>query len=128
MGIKVTGRFGHCDGCAGGEGTRKAFAKSTSCRAEKRVQRLYADLAGPLPRSTGGARYCLMIVDDATNMGWPVSLPDKNAATVTLGFHSRLAAVNAYGQPECLLTDNASDFNNNTEFQRLMINNNIRRE
>ena len=127
MGINVTGRLGYCDGCAGGKGIRKAVAKSTSCRAEKRMQRLYADLAGPMPTSTGGARYCLMIVDDATNMGWPVFLPDKSAATVTLGFRTFLAAVNAYGQPECLRTDNASEFTN-AEFQRLMVDNNIRRE
>ena len=65
-----------------------------------------------------------MIVDDATNMGWPVFLPDKSAATVTLGFRTFLAAVNAYGQPECLRTDNVSKFTS-TEFRRLMVDNNI---
>ena len=77
--------------------------------------------------STGGARYGLMIVDDATNVGFPVFLPDKSAAIVTLGFRTLLAAANAFGQPACLRTDNASEFTN-TEFQRLMVENNIRRE
>ena len=54
--IKVTGRLGYCDGCAGGKGIRKAVAKSTSCSSEKRMQRLYADLAGPMTTSTSGAR------------------------------------------------------------------------
>ena len=106
LGIKVTGRLGYCDGCAGGEGIRKAVAKSTSCRAKKRMQRLFADLAGPMQKSAGGAQYCLMIVDDAINMGWPVVLPDKSAATVTNGFRAFLEAVNAYWTPQSLRTDN----------------------
>ena len=57
MGITVTGRLGYCDGYAGGKEIRKAVAKSMSCRAKKRMQRLYADLAGPMPTSIGGARY-----------------------------------------------------------------------
>ena len=69
--IKVAGRFGYCVGCAGGKGIRNAITKSTSWRAEKQLQRLYADLAGPMPTSTGGTQYCLMTVDDATNMGHP---------------------------------------------------------
>ena len=68
-----------------------------------------------------------MFVDDATNMGWPVFLPDKSPATVTLGLRTFPAAVNAYGQPECLRTDNASE-SINTEFQRLMVDINISRE
>ena len=121
MGIKVTGRLGYCDGCAGGKGIHKAVAKSTSCRAEKRMQRLY------VPTSAGGARYCLMIVDDATNLGWQIFLPDKSTATVTLGFPTFLSAVYVYGQPECLRADTASAFTN-TEFQRLMVVNNIHPE
>ena len=126
MGFKVMGRVGYRDGCAGGKGVRKATAKSTSCRAEKRMQRLYANLARPMPTSKGGARYCFMIVDDATNMAWPVFLPDKSGHHYPQ-FPHFLAAVHAYGQPKGLRTDNASE-SANTEFQRLMIDNNIRRE
>ena len=92
MGIKVMGRFGYCDGGAGWKGIHKIVAKSTSCRAEKRMQRLYADLAGPLPTSTGCARYRLMIIDDATNTGLSIFLPDNSPATVTLGFRTFLVA------------------------------------
>ena len=80
-----------------------------------------------MPVSAGGARYCLMIVVDSTNMGWPVFLLDKSTATVTLGFRTFLKAVNAYGKPTCLRTDHASEFMNN-EFQRLMTDNSILRE
>ena len=78
-------------------------------------------------KSTGGAQYCLKIVDDATNMGWPVFLPDKSAATVTNGFRIFLAAVNAYETPESLRTDSGPEFTNR-EFQKLVTDNNIRRE
>ena len=83
------GTFGVLRRVRSGKGIRKAIAKSPSCRAEKRMQRLFADLAGPMPTSSGGARLCLMVVDDATNMGWPVFLPDKSAATVTLALSWR---------------------------------------
>ena len=96
MGI-MTGSWGYSDGCAGGEGIRKAIANSTSCRAEKRMQRLFTVITGPLPTSSGGARYCLMIVDDATNVDWPVYLPGKSATTVTLVFSTYLPGVR-----ECL--------------------------
>ena len=86
----MTGRLGYCDGCAGVKGIRKPVAKSTSNRAGQRLHRLFADLAGPMPTSTGGAQYCLMIVDDATNIGWPVFLPDKSGAAVTHGFRTLL--------------------------------------
>ena len=126
LGIKVTGRLGCCDGCAGGKGIRKAVAKSTSC-AEKRMQRLFADLAGPMPKSTGGAQFCLMIADDATDVGWPVFLPDKSAAIVTNSFRTFLTAFNAYGRSESLRTDNGPEFTNR-KFQKLMTDNNIHPE
>ena len=68
-----------------------------------------------------------MIVDDATNMEWPVFPPDKSAATVTNGFGTFPAAVNAYGKPKSLRTDTGPEFTNR-EFQKLMSDNNIRRE
>ena len=127
LGIKVTRRSGYCDGCVGGKGIREAIAKSTSCRAENRMMRSFADLARPMPKSTGGAQNCLMIVDDAANTEWPVFLPGKSVATVTNGFGTFLAAVNAYGKPESLRTDNCPELTNR-EFQKLVSDNNIRRE
>ena len=124
MGIKVTGRLGYCDGCAGGKGIRKPVAKTTSSRADQRLHRLFAVLAGPMPTSTGGAKYCLMIVDDTTNMGWPVFLTDNSVATVTRGFRTFMAAVDAYKKPSRLRTDNDLEFTNK-EFQTLMSETNI---
>lgn len=82
-------------------GVRKAIAHSTSCRAEERLQRLYADLAGPMPTSDGSAQYCLMIVDNDTNMAWLVFRPNKSTATVTHASPMFLAAINTSGKPAC---------------------------
>ena len=53
------------------------------------MQRLSADLAEPLQKSTGNAQFSLMIVADATNMGWPVNL----ALGLGLGFVSYLSLI-----------------------------------
>ena len=97
MRVNVTGCVWYCDGCVTVKGIRKAVAKFTSCGADKRMQRMCADIAGPMPTATGGVKYCLMIVDDATNMGWPVFLRDKSATIVALGFLTFLAAVKPTG-------------------------------
>ena len=102
IGIQVTGRLWCCDGRVGRSWIRKAINKSDCGRAEKQIQRLYADVEGAVPTSTGGVRYCLVIVDDATNVGWPVIAAKKSTATVTLGASTFLVAVNANKQPDCL--------------------------
>ena len=92
------------------------------------MQRLYAQLTRPLPASTGDALYCLMIVDDVTNICCPVFLPaDKIAANVILVFCHFQEDVMAYGQSKCLRKDNAFEFTN-TEFHMSMVDHNIRRE
>lgn len=48
-------------------------------------------------------------------------------ATFTLGFRAFLVAVNSYGRPACLRTDNASEFTNN-ESQGLRADRNLRRD
>ena len=80
-----------------------------------------------MPKSTGGAQFCLMIADDATDVGWPVFLPDRSAAIVTNSFRTFLTAFNAYGRSESLRTDNGPEFTNR-KFQKLMTDNNIHPE
>ena len=80
-----------------------------------------------MPKSTGGAQHSLVIVDNATNIVWAVFPPNKSAVTVTNGFRTFLAEVNAYGKSVCLHTDYGPEFTN-MEFQKLISDNNIRRE
>ena len=79
-------------------GGRSAKPSRSPHRAALRsdLQRLYADLAGPLPTTACGAQYCLIIVYIAANMDWSIFLPDKSAATVTHSF--RLATFDSYGK------------------------------
>ena len=44
LGINQTGRLGHCEGCAWGRGSATP-SPTPLCRAEKRFQHLFADLA-----------------------------------------------------------------------------------
>ena len=64
-----------------------------------------------------------MIVDDATNTGWPLFLPDKGEATVTHGFRASWRPP----IPTCLRTDNSSEFISK-DFERLMADDNTHRE
>lgn len=66
-------------------------------------------------------------IDDATNIGWPVLLPDKSAATVTHDFPTFLAAVNVYGKSAYLRSDNELELTNKA-FHKLMADNNTRRD
>lgn len=109
-----------------GEGIRKDVANATSCLAEKRLQLLYADLAGPMPASTGGIQCWLTIVDDP-KMDWLVVLPDKSTGIVTHGFRIFLATVNASGKSACLHAENTSELTKN-EFRRLITDTSIRCE
>ena len=55
-----------CAGCAYGKSKRLPFG-TASWRAEEVLGRVHSDLCGPLPTpSTGGARYILTFIDDAT--------------------------------------------------------------
>ena len=68
-----------------------------------------------------------MIVDGATKSTCSVFLPVKSAGPVTYDFRTFLAVVNACGKPVCQRTDNGPKFTNR-EFQKLMSEDNIRRE
>ena len=80
-----------------------------------------------LPTSTDGTQYGLMIVDDATNMDWPVFSPDKSAVMVSCGYRAFLAVVSTYAKPAGLGSDNVLKFINK-EFQTLTSDKNIHRE
>ena len=72
-GIKVTGVRGYCDGCGVSKAIRRAVPKETTLKAERPMKRVFVDLAGPFLTSAGGARYCMLMVDDYTSVGWTLS-------------------------------------------------------
>ena len=122
-GIKVTGVRGYCDGCGESNAIRRAVSKETTLKAERPMKRVFVDLAGPFLTSAGGIRYCMLMVDDYTNVGWTLFLGDKSGDTLCQAFRSwhtavkRTAAI--HGGLEIARFDNGNEFTN-ADFRKLL--------
>ena len=131
MGIWVTGTLVPYSECAAAKGIRRSSSRFTARQATKPLELLYGNLSGAMPAFTGGSVYCFFIVDCYSNLGWPIFLKDKSAATVTHAFRSFLAAIKPlrekHGEPGALRTDNGTDFVNEP-FANLLVQYGIRRE
>lgn len=90
---KVTPRGGPLNWCAGWKGMRKVFSTPTPWYAERRLQRLYTDRAGPMLKSAGKFKHWLMIFDNGINVGWVVVLLGKSVVTGTHVSRACLAGV-----------------------------------
>ena len=122
-GIKVTGVRGYCDGCGESKAIKRAVPKETTLKAERPMKRVFVDLAGPFLTSAGGTRYCMLMVDDYTNVGWTLFLGDKSGDTLCQAFRSwhtavkRTAAI--HGGLEIARFDNGNEFTN-ADFRKLL--------
>ena len=122
-GIKLTGVRGYCDGCGESKAIRRAVPKETTLKAERPMKRVFVDLAGPFLTSAGGTRYCMLMVDDYTNVGWTLFLGDKSGDTLCQAFRSwhtavkRTAAI--HGGLEIARFDNGNEFTN-VDFRKLL--------
>ena len=90
MGIKLTGIKEYCDGCAASKANKRAVPKvvDSSRKSSRPFQRIFMDLTGGYPKSTGGAKYLMQLVDDYTNFRWTVFLGDKSGPTVVRAFRT----------------------------------------
>ena len=123
-GIKVTGVRGYCDGCGESKSIRRAVPKETTLKAERSMKRVFVDLAGPFLTSAGGARYCMLMVDDYTNVGWTPFLGDKSGDTLCQAFRSWHTAVKStaaaiHGGWEIVRFNNGNEFTN-ADFRKLL--------
>ncbi|CAB1100204.1 unnamed protein product [Ectocarpus sp. CCAP 1310/34] len=116
MRIRVTGSLSFCDGCAVGKDIRKAFSTTTTSTASRPLQRLFADLTGQLPASTGGATYYLVLVDDYTNDGITKLMPNKQAKNLTKTLRKILVYLHSprtvHGDFQFRRTDNGTELVN----------------
>ena len=123
MGIKVTGAREYCDGCGEAKATRRAVPRETKVKSGRPLQRVFTDLTGPYPASAGGARYYVLVVDDNTNVGWPLFLRDKSGPTLCYAFRAWYNAVKlvaaTYGGLDIARFDNGHEFTN-AEFRKLL--------
>ena len=122
-GIKVTGVRGYCDGCGESKAIRRAVPKETTLKAERPMKRVFVELAEPFLTSVGGARYCMLMVDDCTNLGWMLFLGDKSGDTLCQAFRSWHSAVKStaaiHGGLEMARFDNGNEFTN-ADFRELL--------
>ncbi|MBC7870646.1 MAG: DDE-type integrase/transposase/recombinase [Chitinophagaceae bacterium] len=105
----------NCDTCVKGKLARKPFKPNVS-RATRRLELVHSDLCGPMPRSIGGGRYILVLVDDASRMTDIYILRTKSEAK------DRFIEWKTKKEKECgnslmkLRTDNGGEFTS-TEFE-----------
>ena len=129
--LKLTGHRQYCSGCGEAKAIRAAVPKTTSFRAARPLERLFGDLTGPFSPSAGGARYCMLLVDDYSNAGWVLFLKDKIGSTVTQAFRAFFAAIKLliaiHGPVGSLRTDNGLEFVND-DFKNMLTELNIKRE
>jgi hypothetical protein len=73
---------GLCPGCMQGKAHREAFGRKATERSKSSqpLERVHADLLGPLPRSIAGAQYLLLIVDEYTRFTFAACLAHKGDA------------------------------------------------
>ena len=87
------------------------------------MKRVFVDLAGPFLTSAGGARYCMLMVDDCTNVGWTLFLGDKSGDTLCQAFRAWHTAVKStaaiHGGLEIARFDNGNEFTN-ADFRKLL--------
>ena len=112
QGIAYSGELHECRGCSMAKGLRKPIARSTRTRADKRLQRVFVDLSGPMAvKSIGGKRYTLIVRDDCTRFNRVYFLRHKSDAA--RAFESFLAEVRADGIPSTVMavrSDNGREF------------------
>ena len=133
MGMKLTGIQEYCDGCAAAKAIKRTVPKAvdSSRKSSRPFQRIFMDLAGGYPKSTGDAKYLMQLLDDYTNFGWTVFLGDKSGPTVVRAFRTWYASVKqlmgVHGEARCVLTDNGTEWGNE-DFRTMLVDLGIARE
>ena len=110
-GVEVAGELVPCAGCSEANGRRMHVPRSTNSRPTQPFERLFVDLSGKRPSTSGGHHYLMMIVDDFSRFGWTYFLKEKS--DVPAGFTGFLADIRAQGIPsivECLRSENITGF------------------
>ena len=123
MGIKVTSTRGYCDACGKAKAIRRAVPKETKLKLWRSLQRVFIDPTGPFLPSTSGARYCMMVVDANTKVGWSLFLRDRTGPALYHAFrvwhNAAKLVVATYGGLVIARFDNGHEFIN-AEFRKLL--------
>ena len=84
------------------------------------LERISIDIMGPLPRSSKGNQYVLVVVDHFTKWTEAFPMPNQEASTVAKKLVSEF--ISKFGVPYEILTDQGSQFQSNlfTELARML--------
>ena len=102
-----------CDACNSGGARRKAFPKHVGNPFTYFGERLSSDLCGPFPKSIGGYKYLLNIVDGSTNYLYTYPLRNKTSAEVRSAMEEFMRDNHQYlnhGKSMKWHTDNGGEF------------------
>lgn len=105
-----------CSGCAQGKSHRAPLGKGTPpdwVKAELPMDRWHADSFGPFPTSIGGNRYCLLIIDEASDKTFCYTISKKSDEADAIQDCYRKAKV-YHGKPlKEFHTDGGGEFRSN---------------
>ena len=83
------------------------------------------------PKSTGGAKYLMHLLDDYTNFGWTMFLGDKSGPTVVRASRTWYSSVKqlmgVHGEVRYVLTDNGTEWVNE-DFRTMLVDLGIAQE
>ena len=96
-----------CVGCSAAKGLSACLKKTTECRSDKKMGRIFVDESGEKPvASKGGRKYSIIFRDDATRMSsWIYFMRKKSESPDALD--QLLADTREYGPPKIIRTDDA---------------------
>ena len=98
-----------CVGCSAAKGLSPRLNKTTECRSDKEMGRIFVDESGEKPVASKGGKKCSIIFrDDATRMSWIYFMRKKSASPDTLD--QFLADTREYGPPKIIRTDDSPQF------------------
>lgn len=98
-----------CDVCqkCKDSGNRHIMGETRPIIPERKGKIISADYYGPLPASTGGVKYLLVVVDNFTKY---VELYTLRRATTSATLRRIYQYITTHGKPESILTDNGTQF------------------
>lgn len=87
------------------------------------LDKLYVDLAGPLPRSKDGNNHILIAVDDMTKYVWLIPIPNATSKSIIKKLETIVFC--NFGSCKTLISDNGACFKS-SEFKHFMFKHSIR--
>ena len=78
FGWVVKGKMTKCEECAISKAKQKSVPKESGSKATKAGERLFIDISSIKATSAGGAKFWLLVIDEATDMKWSFFLKAKS--------------------------------------------------